>query len=475
MAFTLAFSAAQAAKMTANQPFKPSVTEHSIQLGTSKLNYQATVGLKPIYDSKHELLATMSYIAYAKKDEKHRPITFVWSGGPGNSTLPSNLLVSGPKIIDVGDKQKVKANLTTWLRFTDLVYIDISGSGWGRPSSEGAKKFIYTPEGDAYTFSEFIKAYLMDKHRVKDPIFLSGVSYGGYRLPLVARNLLKNMVPIRGYILQSPLLRLSYSYSSYGNFEPYIFAFPTYIHAALHYQKLASDAQQDPQKTIEEGTKWVLHEYPYYLFRGDKLTHEEKLQLTNTIHRYTGLSKKVIEANHYRIDMDTFREQLLKSTNRVVDYTDATLPAKKLTDKYGFYPFTMTSFLNTTLLPNPVSINHIKTELKASATGFYVNYFDPQTVWDWRSTAPQQVISVLRDVLTIDNRSTLFLGVGYFDTDIPYKVSEVAINQLFLADKSQDRVETHEYNGGHMFSSNPAIRDQFNNDVMKFFSDALRS
>lgn len=445
---------------------KPVTTSHMIQLKSGPLAYLATVGVKPIYNSKHQLMAGMSYIAYIKKGGKNRPLTFVWSGGPGNSTLASNLLVSGPKLIDLEGNNKVVTNPTTWLRFTDLVYIDMTGTGWGKPSASFIKD-VYTPEGDAYTFSEFIKSYLMEEHRAKSPIFLSGISYGGYRLPLVSNNLLKSMMPISGYILQSPLLKLSYTFESFGNTLPYVLSFPTFIHTALYHQKLSANEQKNPQKTIREGTEWALKKYPYYLFLGDKLSPQQKEEITQAIHRYTGLAKEIIQKNNYRVSMDVFRQSLLKE-NKEIDYTDGAMLAIKLHSDYGIFPFTMSSFLRVSMLPYPASVHHLKSELKANVTGFYVNYFDPQKVWSWPANSAREVISMLRDNLLIDASSKLFLGLGYLDTDIPYMASEMAMNQMMLTKEAQKRVHVYHYNGGHMFSSSPKIRDQFNNDVMHF-------
>ena len=46
---------------------KTTTTQHQIQINQQPLRYSTTVGLIPIYNQKHQCIATMSYIAYHVK------------------------------------------------------------------------------------------------------------------------------------------------------------------------------------------------------------------------------------------------------------------------------------------------------------------------------------------------------------------------------------------------------------------------
>ncbi len=446
-------------------------TSYSIKLNGIAIEYQATVGLMPIYNQKHQLMATMSYISYHQLNaDGARPLTFIWSGGPGASSLTDNFLVSGPKIVDL-NSGNIATNPETWLKHTDLVYIDMVGTGWGRPVSETFEKEIYTPNGDARTFSEFIKAYLIQTKYKQSEIYLSGVSYGGYRAPLVATNLLKNFIGISGIILQSPLLRPSYSFGEYDNLMSFILSLPTYTQAALHYHKLSQKRQDNPRATILESEIWSINEYPKYLLSGTSLTPLQLKQLENKLHDYTGLSKEVIRNCNYRLSMSTFRDHLINDENKSIDYTNATMSNYKLTDTYDFYIFTMKSVMESfTLLYTP-AMHYLATNMKVEFPEEYVNYFDPSQVWHSHNS---EVVSILRDDMIIDPNMRLFVGVGYYDTDIPYMVTKTLINQMYPADLKK-RIELHEYKGGHMFSFKPAIRKNFNQDIANFFKNSKLS
>ena len=126
------------------------VTEHSIDIGKSKLAYTATAGTLAFYDQSGERSASVFYTAYVTKGaQPNRPLTFVFNGGPGAA---SRLLASGSGRSGASSglgadaaRAELRDNPDTWLAFTDLVLIDPIGTGWSRtakvrttPSNSGA-------------------------------------------------------------------------------------------------------------------------------------------------------------------------------------------------------------------------------------------------------------------------------------------------------------------------------------------------
>ena len=81
-----------------------------------------------------------------------------------------------------------------------------------------------------------------------------------------------------------------------------------------------------------------------------------------------------------------------------------------------------------------------------------------------------QVISILHDNLVINPKMWVFVGMGFYDTDVPYFATETAINQLLLPDPLQKNITLHHYAGGHMFYVDPAVKQPFFNDIKTFFS-----
>ena len=86
-------------------------------------------------------VARIFYVAYFKKDAKadDRPVTFFYNGGPGSSTVWLHMGSLGPKhVVTNGDTHlpaapyKLVDNAYSLLDVSDLVFIDMPGTGFGR-------------------------------------------------------------------------------------------------------------------------------------------------------------------------------------------------------------------------------------------------------------------------------------------------------------------------------------------------------
>jgi len=84
--------------------------------------------------------AGMSYVAYFRgdKEDSRRPITFLYNGGPGSSTVWLHMGAFGPKRVVTADDSHSPAapyriidNDYTLLDVSDLVFIDAPGTGFG--------------------------------------------------------------------------------------------------------------------------------------------------------------------------------------------------------------------------------------------------------------------------------------------------------------------------------------------------------
>ena len=68
-----------------------SATHHSVSVaGDGSVAYTATAGNLLIRNDKDEAVASMFYVAYTKdgdKDLSHRPVTFIFNGGPGSASI----------------------------------------------------------------------------------------------------------------------------------------------------------------------------------------------------------------------------------------------------------------------------------------------------------------------------------------------------------------------------------------------------
>jgi carboxypeptidase C (cathepsin A) len=158
--------------------------------------YAAMAGMLKIGQDPERPDAEIFHVAYTLEgaDAAKRPVTFVFNGGPGASSIYLHLSALGPKIIATpgdGSMPKVPARLVdnpdSWLVFTDLVFIDPVGTGYSRmlPGPDGKPgdpKPYYAVESDVQAIAGFIRQWLTVRQRWSSPTALAGESYAGTRI-----------------------------------------------------------------------------------------------------------------------------------------------------------------------------------------------------------------------------------------------------------------------------------------------------
>ena len=85
------------------------VSRHGGRFGAETVAYAATAGETFLLDDKGEPKAsifTFSYVKDAVKDPATRPVTFVWNGGPGSSSVWLHMGSLGPRRVVVPSDAK---------------------------------------------------------------------------------------------------------------------------------------------------------------------------------------------------------------------------------------------------------------------------------------------------------------------------------------------------------------------------------
>jgi carboxypeptidase C (cathepsin A) len=208
-----------------------STTTGTVTVEGKTISYKAVAGTLVVdgtgaKESTPEV--AMSYFAYFKQgvDPSKRPITFIYNGGPGSSTVWLHMGAWGPKRVVTNDDTHTPAapyqlvnNDYSLLDASDLVFIDMPGTGFGRLLPQGkddaarAKarkelaKQIWGINGDAHAFSRFITQFLSTYDRWNSPKYLFGESYGTTRSAVLANILeTEDDIDLNGLILLSQIL-----------------------------------------------------------------------------------------------------------------------------------------------------------------------------------------------------------------------------------------------------------------------------
>jgi len=138
-------------------------TKGSVTIGGSVINYDAIAGTLIVHpkdwddvpqnadpDPKNKPAeASMFYVAYFKNDNKGapRPVTFLYNGGPGSSTVWLHMGAFGPKRVVTADDTHTPAapysvvnNDYSLLDVSDLVFVDAPGTGFSRLTGKDREK-----------------------------------------------------------------------------------------------------------------------------------------------------------------------------------------------------------------------------------------------------------------------------------------------------------------------------------------------
>ena len=163
--------------------------------------------------------ARMFYVAYFKKDVKaeDRPITFFYNGGPGAATVWLHMGSLGPKHVVTDTDTHMPAapykmvdNANSLLDVSDLVFIDMPGTGFGRLNGKDAEKAFWGIDEDANAFARFIARFITKYNRWNSPKYIFGESYGTTRSAVLA-DILENSksIDINGVILLSQIFNFT--------------------------------------------------------------------------------------------------------------------------------------------------------------------------------------------------------------------------------------------------------------------------
>ena len=320
------------------------VTRGSTTIAGHALGYQSEAGIlvvhvkdpmdddpAPLHEDKsapppQPPEAGMSYVAYfhGDKEDTHRPITFLYNGGPGSSTVWLHMGAFGPKRVVTADDSHSPAapyrlidNEYSLLDVSDLVFIDAPGTGFGHLRGTDKEKAFYGVDQDAHAFANFIVEFLSRHNRWNSPKYLFGESYGTTRSAALA-NILESekSLDLNGIVLLSQILNFDTSVDqpqfNPGVDLPYLLALPTYAATAWYHHKLPNQpAALEP--LLREVENFALTDYMQALAAGSTLSAERKSEIASRIHAYTGLAADYVERANLRVNGGEFEKTLLGS------------------------------------------------------------------------------------------------------------------------------------------------------------------
>ena len=483
-----------------------SVTEGSVTVGGQTIAYKAVAGTLTVgaTDSQDALLgldgklladsgekaaekiedaaptARIFYTAYFKKgaSSENRPVTFLYNGGPGSSTMWLHMGSFGPRRVVTTDTEhdaaapyRIVNNDYSLLDVSDLVFIDAPGAGFSRIFGKGKEDAFWGLDQDAHAFERFIRRFLTKYERWNSPKYLFGESYGTPRSAVLSSEL--NNVDLNGIILLSAILSFDNSVDgptlNPGVDQAYALALPTFAASAWFHHKLPTQpAALEPFLTEVEA--WAMGDYMSALLQGSELSDVRKQAVAEKLHGYTGLPVAYLLKSNLRVDGGAFTKNLQDAEGLTTGRLDSRYKGPDydpLSQEADYDPQS-----NAISSAYTTAINqYMRAELKFGENWTYKpsTHGDPGFRWQFRQTeGGQNVMPDLARTLKANPKTKVLLAGGYFDLATPYFEGKYEMHHLQIPNSLQKNISYKYYQAGHMIYVNEGILKQFHEDVAAF-------
>jgi carboxypeptidase C (cathepsin A) len=458
-------------------------TRHRVVVGGRSIPYEATAGALPLKNDRGETDAMVFFVAYTAEraaGEPPRPLLFAFNGGPGSSAVWLHLGGVGPqrvRMLPDGSMPPppflIEENPETWLDHADLVFVDPVGTGYSRAANPELTKKYATVKGDIDSTGEFIRLYLSRYDRWGSPLFLAGESYGTFRAAGLSDYLLDHGIALNGVILISSIMNMQTIKFDQGNDLPYLLFLRSYAATAWYHGKLGPDLRGDLEKTLAEAEKWGETAYAPALRKGDRLSIEERKELSAGLARLTGLDAAFVENRNLRVDNISFAKELLRDRKLFTGFLDSRFTSPNLDPGApwpGFDPTIAAIRPPFTAMFNDYIRSRLgyRCDLEYHILGGGIGH------WDWEAKNGYADTSEnLRNALAKNPYLRLFVGAGLFDLSTPDAAAEYTLSHMGLVPPLLERVTLRRYRTGHMMYLDEKALLLLKNDVGAFIDEAL--
>jgi carboxypeptidase C (cathepsin A) len=492
------------------EQFKPEQqgSKGSVTIGGSVINYDAYAGTLVVHpkdwddvaqnadpDPKNRAPeASMFYVAYFKSDNKGapRPITFLYNGGPGSSTVWLHMGAFGPRRVVTADDSHTPAapyslvnNDYSLLDVSDLVFVDAPGTGFSRLSGKDREKAFYGVDQDAQAFADFISQFLAKYGRWNSPKYLFGESYGTTRSAALA-NVLENErdVDFNGVILLSQILNFSLD-SDIPQFDPgvdlpYQLSLPTYAASAWYHHKLP-EPRPELASLLAEVEHFAMNDYALALQAGSSLASEQRHAIAAKLHQYTGLPVAYIEKADLRINAGEFEKNLQDDSNLTTGRLDTRFSGPSfdpLSKEAEYDP--QSSAISSAYVS--AFNDYVRKELKFGENREYKPEIEISK-WSYEHHAPgvpfpmPQTNVMLDLAVAMKSNPTLkvLLNAGYFDLATPFYQGVYEMQHLPIPPELQKNIEFQFYESGHMVYAHEASLKAIHDNVASFIQKSYNA
>jgi carboxypeptidase C (cathepsin A) len=424
-----------------------------------------------------------------KKDAKaeDRPITFFYNGGPGSSTVWLHMGSLGPKhVVTDGDQHlpaapyKLVDNQYSLLDTSDVVFIDMPGTGFGRLVGKDAGKAFWGLDEDANAFARFIARFITKYSRWNSPKYLFGESYGTTRSAVLA-DILENgkSIDLNGVILLSQIFNFSTDIDGPGINPgvdlPYVMALPTYAATASYHKKLPQQpAALEP--FLKEVEDFAVGPYTHALALGTDISPDEKQSVAAKLHEYTGLPVAYLLRANLRVSGGEFEKTLQEDQDLTTGRLDTRFSGPNLNPlSEGAEYDPQSSAISSAYVS--LFNDYVRRDLKYGEGQTYLP--DAQfgdTQWDLTHRGfpgTPNVAVDMAEALKTNPRLRIMVNGGYYDLATPFFAAEYEEKHLPIPQSLAKNIEFDWYESGHMVYVRDESLKQLHDRVAAFIKSTL--
>ena len=465
------------------------VSRHAAVIGGHSLAYTATAGTLTVRDDEGKPTLSMFYVAYTAGEGRDpaRPVTFLYNGGPGSSSLwlhmgsvaPVRVATDSPAATH-NPPFSIVDNNESLLDKSDLVFIDAPGAGFSRPVGDTRLSAFWGVDADIDAFARGVERYLTLYDRWNSPKFIFGESYGTARSAGLSYRLQQDGVQLNGVILLSSIL--NYGRRDPGFDQELLNYLPTYAATAAYHHRLANPPADVPA-FLREARAFARGPYAQALAEGQDLGQPERLAMAQKLSGFIGLPVDYLLQADLRVTPQRFRKELLREQRLTIGRYDARFTGQDV-DAAGESPEYDASDTGITGAFVSAFHHYLTADLGfTSDLAYRPTYYGSGLQWDLRhkspgsrseyDTSPADTALDLSAAMRQNPHLLVYSLNGIYDFATPFFGTEYDVGHMQLDPALKGHVRFAYYPSGHMVYLNTDALKTMKADLARFYDEAM--
>ena len=465
----------------------PAESRGKVAINGSSLAYTAHAGHFPLRNATTgQTEAHLFYTSYIKdgvSEDAARPIVFFLGGAPGVAAGWQEFGGLGPKRMKwMSDGTPGTPpygwidNPHTLLGQADLVFVNPVGTAFSRPDQPGKGPTFWNTAADVASLGEFVRGYLNTNNRRNSPIFLAGEDFGTGRAAALAGYLQDHQIPVHGVAL----LSMAVSGDAVAGDAQYITLLPSLVMTAWHHKKLAPYLTAMSAEQISgQARQFASREYLHALYKGDRMSADERSRVIANLARLTGLSKAFLVNNDLRVSVERFTSELRRDKRQGLSNSDSRvagfIPAPIVVGRGGGFGGPPPAAIDFNLANLSAGFGtayeaYLRRELTFAGYSGGIYYLSGGGVTGFSATATDDVS--LTAAFARNPNLRLFVGVNYYDLNTPFYAAEFTIAHLNVSPEVRARrITVSHFEAGQMPYLDDKALAKLQGDLARFVGE----